>query len=157
MALTDFLTQIADSIRSKDGTTEPIIATDFPQRILDIPSGGGSDNGLFFQEYSSASDVNIYASTLNIDLNVNDVEWLIMFPMQSDAKSQYSCPGGVYIPDVLGRLDRTAYNVKEFSTMGCGSGTDMTVSNGVLSLHRSSNNAYVMSGLQFGIVGKEKK
>ena len=39
MALTDFLTQIADSIRSKDGTTEPIVATDFPQRILDIPSG----------------------------------------------------------------------------------------------------------------------
>lgn len=41
MALTDFLTQIADSIRSKDGTTDPIVATDFPQRILDIPSGGG--------------------------------------------------------------------------------------------------------------------
>ena len=41
MALTDFLTQIADSIRSKDGTTEPIPAIDFPQRILDIPSGGG--------------------------------------------------------------------------------------------------------------------
>lgn len=40
MALTDFFTQIADSIRSKDGTTEPIVATDFPQRILDIPSGG---------------------------------------------------------------------------------------------------------------------
>lgn len=43
MALTDFLAQIADSIRSKDGTTEPIPATDFPQRILDITSGGGSD------------------------------------------------------------------------------------------------------------------
>ena len=38
MALTDFLTQIANAIRSKDGTTEPIVATDFPQRILDIPS-----------------------------------------------------------------------------------------------------------------------
>ena len=41
MALTDLLTQIADSIRSKDGTTDPIVATDFPQRILDITSGGG--------------------------------------------------------------------------------------------------------------------
>lgn len=40
MALTDFLTQIADSIRSKDGTSEPIVANDFPQRILNIPSGG---------------------------------------------------------------------------------------------------------------------
>lgn len=41
MALTDFFTQIADSIRSKDGTTEAIKATEFPQRILNIPSGGG--------------------------------------------------------------------------------------------------------------------
>lgn len=40
MALTDFFTQIADSIRSKDGTTDAIKATDMPQRILDIPSGG---------------------------------------------------------------------------------------------------------------------
>lgn len=43
MALTDFLSSIADAIRSKDGTTEPIIATDFPQRILDIQSGGGDN------------------------------------------------------------------------------------------------------------------
>ena len=43
MALTDLLTQIADSIRSKDGTTEPIPAMDFPQRILNIPSGGAVD------------------------------------------------------------------------------------------------------------------
>lgn len=43
MALTDFLTQIADAIRSKDGTSDAIVATDFPQRILNIPSGGGSE------------------------------------------------------------------------------------------------------------------
>lgn len=42
MALTDFLQQIANSIRSKDGTTAPIPAADFPQRILAIPSSGGS-------------------------------------------------------------------------------------------------------------------
>ena len=46
MALTDFLTQIADSIRSKDGTTEPILATDFPQRIIDIPSGSGESSDM---------------------------------------------------------------------------------------------------------------
>ena len=40
MALTDFLTQIANSIRNKDGTTEPILASEFPQRILNISSGG---------------------------------------------------------------------------------------------------------------------
>jgi hypothetical protein len=38
MALTNYLSSIADAIRAKDGTTSPIIATEFPQRILDIPN-----------------------------------------------------------------------------------------------------------------------
>ena len=58
MALTDFLTQIANSIRSKDGTTEPILATDFPQRILDIPSGGvSSDIRLATGTFTQSADV----------------------------------------------------------------------------------------------------
>ena len=48
MALTDLFTQIANSIRSKDGTTDPILATDFPQRILDIPVNKVSQSGLSF-------------------------------------------------------------------------------------------------------------
>ena len=40
MDITSLLTQIADSIRSKDGTTELIHAPDMPQRILDIPTSG---------------------------------------------------------------------------------------------------------------------
>lgn len=56
MALTDFLTQIADSIRSKDGTTEPILATDFPQRIIDIPSGGGENVDICIDKITFSSD-----------------------------------------------------------------------------------------------------
>lgn len=44
MALTDLFTNIANAIRTKDGTTELIVANDFPTRILNIPSGGTSDN-----------------------------------------------------------------------------------------------------------------
>lgn len=64
MALTDFLTQIANSIRSKDGTTEPIVATDFPQRILDIPSGGGSDLpfDITAGSFTLLEDYNIYTA-----------------------------------------------------------------------------------------------
>ena len=59
MALTDFLTQIADSIRSKDGTTDLIQATDFPQRIIDIPSGGvSSDIRLATGTFTQSADVN---------------------------------------------------------------------------------------------------
>lgn len=36
------LKAIADAIRAKDGTTEPIVANDFPARILAIQTGGGS-------------------------------------------------------------------------------------------------------------------
>lgn len=62
MALTDFLTHIADSIRSKDGTTEPIPATDFPQRILDIPSG------------SMSSDIRLATGTFTTSADVMNVE-----------------------------------------------------------------------------------
>lgn len=44
MALTDLFTNIANAIRTKDGTTGLIVANDFPTRILNIPSGGTSDN-----------------------------------------------------------------------------------------------------------------
>ena len=44
MALTDLFTNIANAIREKDGTTGLIMANDFPTRILNIPSGGTSDN-----------------------------------------------------------------------------------------------------------------
>lgn len=48
MLLTDFLTEIADAIRIKDGTTELINADVFAQRILDIPVNKVSQSGLSF-------------------------------------------------------------------------------------------------------------
>lgn len=47
--LTELFTSIADSIRAKDGTSEPINAEDFPDRISAIPSGGGNLN-IFVQD-----------------------------------------------------------------------------------------------------------
>lgn len=61
MALTDFLTQVANAIRSKDGTTDSIVATDFPQRILDIPSGGSQiATGTIILESDQLAIVNDY-------------------------------------------------------------------------------------------------
>lgn len=42
MSLSTLFSGIADAIRAKDGTTEPIVANDFPARIQAIPSGGAS-------------------------------------------------------------------------------------------------------------------
>ena len=56
MALTDLFTQIANSIRSKDGTTDPIKASDFPQRISDIPVNKVSQSGLNFTACEKIND-----------------------------------------------------------------------------------------------------
>ena len=41
--LGDFLKDVADSIRTKTGTTELINAQDFSDKILSIQTGGGED------------------------------------------------------------------------------------------------------------------
>lgn len=38
--ITDLFDDIADAIREKDETTDPIVADTFPARIRAIPSGG---------------------------------------------------------------------------------------------------------------------
>lgn len=48
MVLTNYLSGIADAIRTKDGTTGLINANDFAQRILDIPVNKVSQSGLNF-------------------------------------------------------------------------------------------------------------
>lgn len=55
MALTDFLSGIANAIRTKDGTTELINANDFAQRILDIPVNKVSQSGL---NYTACEKIN---------------------------------------------------------------------------------------------------
>ena len=39
MALADLFADVADAIREKNGTAEPIVANDFPARIRDIETG----------------------------------------------------------------------------------------------------------------------
>ena len=73
MALTNLLTQIADSIRSKDGTTEPIPAMDFPQRILAIPSGGGSESAfdVVTGEFILSNDHDLYVDGAENNFVIN--------------------------------------------------------------------------------------
>ena len=95
MALTDFLTQIADAIRSKDGTSDAIVATDFPQRILDIPSGsGGSDlpsnivTGTFSVPQDTSEDFHV-----NHGLQ-HEPSFVFLFPDNVESIEPYSILGG---------------------------------------------------------------
>lgn len=71
MSLTDFLAQIADSIRSKDGTTDAIKATDFPQRILDIPSVVQSPYEVATGEFVLSEDHNLYVDNAENNFVLN--------------------------------------------------------------------------------------
>lgn len=59
MARTDtlgnFLTDVADSIREKKGTSEPILASDFDTEIASIESGGGDISEYFNDTITSTS------------------------------------------------------------------------------------------------------
>lgn len=100
MALTDFLTQIADSIRSKDGTTDPIVANDFPQRILNIPSGGGSDlpDNIKTGTFTVAEDT-IETITIPHGLGATPVIVLILpdNPEYAIGKIPYAVLGGISV------------------------------------------------------------
>ena len=78
--LQDFLTDVANSIRTKTGTTEQINAQDFSDKILSIQTGGGEDRlkklldatkstyGLFFgYQGTSVDDLIQYSDTENVD------------------------------------------------------------------------------------------
>ena len=79
--LNDFLTDVANSIRTKTQTTELINAQDFSDKILSIQTGGGSENTLkklldatksanyLFYEYQGASVDNLiqYSDTENVE------------------------------------------------------------------------------------------
>ena len=55
--LTDFLTDIADAIREKKGTTGAINPQDFSSEIASIESGGGGSSAV---TSASVNDVNFY-------------------------------------------------------------------------------------------------
>ena len=62
MALTDFLTGIADAIRAKDGTSEVINAQDFAGRILSIPRGDVYPFDVKYGTFTLANDFAAYAA-----------------------------------------------------------------------------------------------
>lgn len=43
--LIDYLTDIADAIREKEGSTDPINAQDFSEKIRNMPTAGGGEGG----------------------------------------------------------------------------------------------------------------
>lgn len=68
MARTDtlghFLTDVADAIRTKTGSSETITASDFDTEIENIPSGGSTPTGTITITENGTNDVTDYASAV---------------------------------------------------------------------------------------------
>lgn len=56
--LKEYLSTLANAIRSKLGTTEKINAQDFAEKIMSIPSGGGDDFWNVYQDNGNRTDYN---------------------------------------------------------------------------------------------------
>lgn len=56
--LTDFLSDVADAIRTKKGTSETILASDFDTEIENLPSGGGADLDDYFVTTVDSTPIN---------------------------------------------------------------------------------------------------
>ena len=65
--LTDFLSDVADAIRTKKGTSETILASDFDTEIENLPSGGGkyAPRAITFLNYKG-NELNNELSNLDI-------------------------------------------------------------------------------------------
>lgn len=109
MSLTTLFTDIADAIRSKDGTTDAIVATDFPAKIAAIPSGSGG-GGIVTE---SLDPVEVYNSTRPSD-------WLPMpEPEEDEMYMLFHIPDGLssLIAFTVGTLHREDYYTVSVGTV----------------------------------------
>ena len=83
--LTNYLTDVADAIREKKGTTDVIPANTFDEEIKNLPSGGG-DVSDYFETTVTSSTYSGFMSRyyvkrgpdLVLDENVTSLEYLFL-------------------------------------------------------------------------------
>ncbi len=80
--LTNFLTDVANSIRGKKGTTDPISASSFDTEISSIQSGGSSTNDYFYE-------------TPNTWVNIDDFSVFVPFQFLIKKIPDFEIPSSV--------------------------------------------------------------
>lgn len=115
--LQDFLTDVANAIRTKTQTTEPINAQDFSAKILNIPSGGNTLKNLLDATQSCNYLFNSYKGTSIDDLiQPNDTENVT----NMDSMCSY-CSNLITIPQLntsnVTSIDAMFYNCSRLTTI----------------------------------------
>ena len=132
--LQDFLTDVANAIRTKTQTTEPINAQDFSDKILSIQTGGGGENTLknlldatkssrnLFSTYNGTSVDNLIQpnDTENVTSTVemfSYCEYLVTIPQINTSNVNkansmfYSCIRLTTVPALNMNNVKNAYNI----------------------------------------------
>ena len=103
MALTDFLSGIADAIRIKSGTEEAISAQEFSQMILNIPTSKGVEEC----EVTSINDTNTIA--VPTSKKIDEINYVII-----DAESPVNASSGtIYAAEAFLRTKKSHTNNKD--------------------------------------------
>ena len=167
MALTDFLTDIADAIRTKEGSSNTIPAQDFKQRILDIPSKVSQsglnftscekiNDGWQFKLVTSSSTSNEYNSdTAQSALSSNDFanialphDWSIYNRFNSASKATYEGGyldgGDAWYKKILTITDETTDNRYFLYFEGIYMESDVIVNGNHLNTHKHGYTNFIV-------------
>lgn len=131
--LSNFLTDVADAIRTKKGSEEPIAAADFDTEIENLPSGGD------LSEYFNAEPENISSSEDWLQNNyLIKVPDIVVPSNVTDLTKFAENYGGVIIPKIIatGNIQKMMYMCQN-SQMASFDGTSINTSN-ILSGYSSS-------------------
>lgn len=95
----DKLKAIADAIRAKKGTTEPIIADNFASEIASIETGGGATEGNLFADFISGNITEVTASQLQGITKVREYAFY-----------QYKNLKSVQLPETVNAIGQSCFN-----------------------------------------------
>ena len=113
--LSHFLTDVADAIRTKTGSSETIIASDFDTEIENIPSGGG-DLGDYFN-----STIPISSTTSGVNEMIKQIPADTVFPTTNGQRLFYDCKSLISIP----LFDASKFTNMLYTFHGCRSLTSI--------------------------------
>lgn len=135
------LQNIADAIRAKAGTTEPIAVGNMAQAITDIPSGGGSS--------SMAKLLSFYG--YNVDITAED------WPEHGTGIKPYAFYGAVarniYIPEGITTINDYAFASYNFFEQGTLNGGTLDLPSTITTLGKYLfYNQYHMTGMSCQLI-----
>lgn len=126
--LNNFLTDVADSIREKKGSTEEIPAANFDTEIESIPSGGGVD----INDYFKTTITNDNRAGWGRGGMLKKIPPMVVDSTVTDLSSLFEDYAGTYIPSITGTSQVDTFSNMFRRTSKATTFPDIDTSSGIL-------------------------